>query len=77
MRSLITPSPTARATVHCTDMAAQTAPSIWPADRPHPQPVERDEMGDRDGKSREDRDGEDAVRHRDIGEGDERHPERC
>ena len=30
MRSLITPMPTARATVHCTDMAAQTAPSIWP-----------------------------------------------
>ena len=42
---------------------------------PHPQPVERSEMGDRDGESRDDRDRQDAIRHRDIGERDHRHPE--
>ena len=43
-RSLIRPKPTARATVHCTDMAANTAPSIWPRGMRDAQPIERDEM---------------------------------
>src|SRR5262249_33032067 len=40
-----------------------------------PQTIKRDEMGERDGESREDRDGEDLVGDSDAGEGDNGHPD--
>ena len=73
--SFHTPKPTARATVHCTDMAANTAPIIWPRRDRDAQPVERDEVRERDDEGRQDRDGENLVGDRDAGEGDDRHPD--
>src|SRR5262249_56541652 len=40
-----------------------------------PQTIKRDEMGERDGEGREDRDGENLVGDSDASEGDDGHPD--
>ena len=47
----------------------------WTERHPHAQPIERREMGDRDREGGQDRQGENTVGHRDIGERDHRHPD--
>ena len=69
------PKPTARATVHCTDMAANTAADHLAERNRDAQPIERDEMGDRDHEGGKDRHGEDLVGDGDADEGDDRHPD--
>ena len=73
--SVISPLATARDTVHCTDIAAIIAPSIWPDLDRDAQPVSATKCTSETTNDAMIGKRQDLVGNSDVGKGDDRHPD--